>query len=644
MNYLYRFVTSFILILFLSWGKGYAAEVLKVYLTDSIRPVTRCASGALYGVTETIPADINNLVAPLKPNMYCQPPEGKDGNQHNFGDAFIVADRLKNTTATVQISFADLLPNWPYKWPGSKTWLSEIERLVNKKKESGLTNIDSYVIWNEPNETWTGSVADFCETLWKPTCDLLRKLDPGTKIAGPAIAYYNEAWMTEFFTYCKENNCVPDLFCWHQWGVEGFVPAVTKAKKLKADLELDDLPYCINEYSCSSDMDKRKYEGCPGYCVPFIAKFERNNVESATISWWHTNLPGRLGSLLTDKNERGGGWWLYKWYGDMTGYMANVTPPKDDSDHVDGFASVDRKCNQATLVLGGNTVDEVTVIFEKLPAFLNGRVVVTLERVTWESKDTPVKGTDLISEEEVLVSGSTLNYTVNLESNLYAYRITLKPVDVPQTPFQGVAAHIPGVIQAEHYDVAGQGYSYYDNDETDKGMTGYRDDWVDIVTTEDGYALGYTEKGEWVEYTVEVDETNDYDVSAYVSNGFDVEGFRLYLDDKPLTEPFQVDKISDDWAQYEEVSVGTVHLTEGTHILKLSIPASYLNIDWIRFDLSDLTCVKDLHDYAELEQLENVRFFGMDGQHIDAYNLQCNRIYIAVSLDKKMKFMKHEKK
>lgn len=643
MNYSNKFIVLLMLSLFCV-GKGEAAEVLKVYLTDSIRPVTHCASGALYGVTETIPADISNLVAPLKPNMYCQPPEGKDGNQHNFGDAFIVADRLKNTTAKVQISFADLLPYWPYQWPGQEKWLKEIERLVKKKLSSGLTNIDSYVIWNEPDGTWGKGVEDFCKTVWKPTYDLIRKLEPNAKIVGPAIAYYQSGWLKTFFTFCKQNKCLPDLFCWHQWGAEGFIDAVTQARKLQSELEIKELPYCINEYSCSSDDDKRKFEGCPGYCVPFIAKFERNNVESATISWWHTGLPGRLGSLLTDKNQKGGGWWLYKWYGEMTGYMAMVTPPNDKSDKVDGFAAVDRKRNMATLIVGGNSEGDVNIIFEKLPAFLNGRVVVKLERVTWKTKDTPVASTDLISEEEVLVSGSTLNLSLNLESKLYAYRFTLTPVDVPQKPYLGTMAHIPGVIQAENYDVAGQGYSYYDNDETDKGGTGYRNDWVDIVTTEDGYALGYTEKGEWLEYTIEVEETADYDVIANVSNGFDVEGFKLYVNDTLLTEPYTIEKICDDWSQYEEIRVGSVRLNKGVHVLKLFISASYVNIDWLRFEVSDPSCLSDWADYKDVEKMENVMIFDVEGHQIMPEKLQNNRLYIAIIEGKKVLFMKPDLK
>lgn len=58
-----------------------------------------------------------------------------------------------------------------------------------------------------------------------------------------------------------------------------------------------------------------------------LAKFERYGVESEMISWWFTNLPGRLGSLLTANNQKSGGWYFYKWYGDMADYMAKVSHP-----------------------------------------------------------------------------------------------------------------------------------------------------------------------------------------------------------------------------------------------------------------------------------------------------------------------------
>ncbi|MCQ2217678.1 MAG: carbohydrate-binding protein [Paludibacteraceae bacterium] len=622
-----------------------AAETLKVDLTDSIRPVTHCASGSLYGMTENEPVDIKSLVAPLKPHMFCQPPEGKNYNQHPYGDGYIVAKRLSNANinAQVQITLPDLLPNWPYKWPGINSWLSSVEKQVKRRYSEGIDNIHSYVIWNEPDGTWNNNNGDINSTVWKPTYELLRKLDPNTRIVGPCMAYYNESRMRTFLKFCKENNCLPDLICWHQWGSGGFADAVSSVRKLQAELGLPERPYCINEYCAGSDAEKQKYEGCPGYSVPFIAKFERYNVESATISWWHVPHPGRLGSLLTDDGQKGGGWWLYKWYGDMEGYMAKVTPPNDRSEGVDGFASVDKKHNCASLVLGGKSVGNVDVVFQKMPDFLSGAVKVKIERATWKSINTPVNSTDLISETTMSVNGGSLTVPVKIESELYGYRIYITPVNVPQNPYKNIVATIPGTIEAENYDEAGQGFSYYDNDDENKGDGKFREnEGVDVVKSSEGYAIGYTEKGEWLEYTVNVEESREYEITALVSNGGEMDGFKLYIDNKAITKDFTIPKTSDDWSVYEEVTIGTAEIEKGEHILKLEIVGSYVNIDWLKFSALNSTLSKDIYSFEEIEGMEHARFYDMQGNQIKKEDLLVNEVYIAITPQKAegVKFVK----
>lgn len=608
---------------------AFSAEKITVDLTDSIRPVSHCATGALYGMTETLPKDINSLVAPLNPYMYCQPPEGKDGNQHNFGDAFVVAERLKGTTAKVQLLLADLLPYWPYQWPGKDKWMAMVEGVLKRHKASGLNNIHSYVIWNEPNETWQEANGDFNKDLWKPTYDLIRKYFPNTKIVGPAPSFYSRSYFKQFLEFCKKNNCLPDLVCWHQWGSENFVGAAEDYRSLLKELDLPNLPLCINEYSSSCEWDLRKYEGCPGYCVPFISKFERNNVESATISWWFTGLPGRLGSLLTEDFEKGGGWWLYKWYGEMKGYMAMVTPPNDKSDGLDGFASVNRKHNSASVIVGGNYKGDAEVFFQKWPAFLNGKMKVTIERVTWEDKDKAVEATELVSEKIMDINGTSFTLPVKIESPLFAYRIQFTAVDIPQTPFRGTPATIPGTIEAEDYDVAGEGFSYHDSEDENRGGE-YRDDCVDIVKSDDGYALGYTTYGEWTEYTVNVEESDVYDVTALVSNGGKLDGFRLFIDGKEITKDYEIPQTGDNWSVYKEVPVTTAEITKGEHVLKIAINGSYVNIDWLKFEKHKGAGVSII-EYDNINSLENAKFYDLEGRQIKASKLKTGKVYIAIS-------------
>ena len=83
-----------------------------------------------------------------------------------------------------------------------------------------------------------------------------------------------------------------------------------------------------------------------------------------------------------------------------------------------------------------------------------------------------------------------------------------------QAPYRVSAAKIPGQIEAENYDIGGQGVAYNDTDPANNGDDGYREDeGVDIERNRDfdfGFAVGWTADGEWLEYQVDVQETGQY--------------------------------------------------------------------------------------------------------------------------------------
>lgn len=569
---------------------GYSAATLSVDLSDSIRTATHVASGSLYGLTESLPSDIDGNVAPLKPNVFVCPARSGNGRQQPIGGAFLVSPRIANTTGKIQIRLADVLPGWPYKFQSMDHWKSEVKSVIEEKKKSSIQNFDGYEIWNEPYGTWkqANNQNISYHDMWRETYQLIRSLDPGEKIIGPSFAYYSSSNMDSFLKYCKSNNCLPDVICWHQWGSGGFVDALNNLRSLEDKYGISHRPVCINEYCAGSDAANQKFEGCPGYSVPFIAKFERHGVESAMISWWFTGLPGRLGSLLTAKNERGGGWWLYKWYGEMEGYMARVTPPNDKSDGVDGFAAVDRQKKVVSVVLGGKTLGDIYVPIKGIPSFLGSRVNVKVECVTWSDKDSPVAGTNLLSEQEYDVNNGAINLSVNITNVNYAYRIYITS-SVPQSPYMSEVRTIPGRIEAEHFDLGGEGKAYHDEESDNQGNGSFRvDEGVDVVNATDGLAIGYTIKGEWLEYTVKVTESGLYDAKAMLSSGSDNSSFVLSMDGKTLCDTIHVPN-GDSWDLYSEVDLGSMELTEGEHVLRLHITGSYVNVDWLEFSHADPT-------------------------------------------------------
>jgi hypothetical protein len=351
------------------------------------------------------------------------------------------------------------------------------------------------------------------------------------------------------------------------------------------------------------------------------------------ISWWFTNLPGRLGSLLTAGNEKGGGWWLYKWYGDMSGYMANVVPPNDKSDGVDAFAAVDEKQRYASIVLGGNSVGTVNVNIEGIPAFFGGEVEVLIEYVTWENKDKAVSGVQKISSEKYPISGQKLSIPVNVTNELYGYRLYITPTEqLPQEPFKGIIA-LPGTIEAENYDEGGSNNAYSDNEFENKGGE-YREDGVDVVAIDNGFAVGYTEAGEWLEYTVNVEAEDDYALEARLASGSETSSFRLFLDDEAITDTIEVEKTGEDWDTYSTVSLPAVKLPKGEHVFKLLITGSYVNIDWLKFNvLSETPLLNQENPLIKKIKVQTV--YDLRGNHVARSLSEVERpgVYIVRSTD-----------
>ena len=162
---------------------------------------------------------------------------------------------------------------------------------------------------------------------------------------------------------------------------------------------------------------------------------------------------------------------------------------------------------------------------------------------------------------------------------------------VPQTAYNDKPATIPGKIEAENYDEGGHNKAFYDNDRENQGKV-YREDEVDVVAIDDskcgdaactGYAIGYTNEGEWVEYTINVAADAKYDITANVATASDASAMQLLIDDTEITESVAVEKIDSVWTTYKVVDIGSVELKKGEHVLRLLITGSFLNVDWISF-------------------------------------------------------------
>ena len=394
---------------------------LTIDCNSKLRQATHCASGSLYGLIENKPSDYDSLVAPLHPHAFNNPARGANGNQQPFGDAIKVAKRLANTPgATVSIRLSDILPGWPYRFPGLDNWLNAVKSFIADKKQSGLTNWYGYEIWNEPDGTWKDPNGLNFNQLWKQTYDVIRQNDPDAKIIGPCYSWYQENKLKDFLSFTKSNNCIPDIVGWHELsGIEGVSSHFRSYRNLEKSLGIQELPISINEY-CDA---KHELEGQPGSSARFIGKFERYKIDSAMITWWFVQYPGRLGSLLASDTQKGAGWFLYKWYGDMTGDMVSVTPPNDNSNQVDGAACVDSNQQYISFIVGGPNDGSINADFKNVPSFIGSNAKVKIEKIDWVNKDTASNGPNTVSEKNYSVSNGQLSVKIEGTNSNSGYRI-----------------------------------------------------------------------------------------------------------------------------------------------------------------------------------------------------------------------------
>ncbi|MFD8815456.1 RICIN domain-containing protein [Streptomyces sp. NPDC059627] len=399
-----------------------SATTLVVNANQTLRSVTHVASGSLYGLdTASVPAD--SLVEPLKPNTFVQMAPGgsqlPNGEPSPGGDALTVAPEAAKAGAKVVVRMPDWYPDFPYKWVSWSDWLSAVDKQVAAVKSSGASNIAAYELWNEPDWTWNTSSAGSFDSGWATTYKEVRAKDSTTPIQGPSYSAWNQSWMTTFLTDAKASGTVPDIVSWHELqGSQNIAAHVAAYRALETSLGISPRPIAIEEYGTTSEV------GVPGPLASYVAKFERAGVHDAELAFW--NHYGTLGDTLTDTGgSPNGAYWLYKWYGDMSGNMLVTTPPAQTG--IDGFAARNAAGNQISVVTGGCTGSCAVTVggLSSLSAF-GSTVHVKLEYTPSRGRTTAVSGPVTVSDTDYTVSGGSITVPVTMNAS-DGYHLTITP-------------------------------------------------------------------------------------------------------------------------------------------------------------------------------------------------------------------------
>ena len=112
------------------------------------------------------------------------------------------------------------------------------------------------------------------------------------------------------------------------------------------------------------------------------------------------------------------------------------------------------------------------------------------------------------------------------------------PAITESTPFNGphiLSAASPCIIDARDFDFGGEGLAFHDSNSNNDPGGSYRSDNGDpagaAADVEGGGNIGYTNAGEWLVYTVEVQDAGVYEADVYLSvNSGDGGAFSFAID------------------------------------------------------------------------------------------------------------------
>ena len=153
-----------------------------------------------------------------------------------------------------------------------------------------------------------------------------------------------------------------------------------------------------------------------------------------------------------------------------------------------------------------------------------------------------------------------------------------------QAPYPGSPFVLPTRIEAEDFDVGGEGVAYHDTDAGNNGNAYRTGEDVDIEPCSDvggGYNAGWVREGEWLEYTLDVPVSGEYDIGVRVASLSAGGEFHLEFNGQNLTGDIVV-PVTGGWQSWATVT-SSVTLPAGRQLMRFVPTSEGFNVNWFDF-------------------------------------------------------------
>ena len=417
------------------------------------------STGFLYGIAEPNVPSID-LLQGLQPAVMVQKAIG--GLQHPTGDTVRVRSALGESGAkSIQVYFQDIYLEWPYDAPiknnsidvdgYTKTCEEILYKTICDNANEGdagaflgsdgnyyVLNKEeaakySYVLFNEPDQIWYGKNLNGLEVAWKQVYEAVHKIDPNAKCAGPNYSYFASNDYKNFLSYCKDNNCLPEIISWHELRDESVRDFYSHYNTLKGYIGKyypagSEPEILVNEYARYVDI------ASTGGLVKWLAMFEDKDMDGCMAYWGMANS---LNEMAADQNSPSSTWWVYHWYAQMTGKQIAITDAVLDNGKLYGVASYDGDINMAYVLFGGEAnQNKETVYIDNMNSAdglvnANGAVNVKVYGVGFSGQHGANYKPEVIFDGAVDVTDNTLKIQITDTDEMDAYFAVISPAPVP---------------------------------------------------------------------------------------------------------------------------------------------------------------------------------------------------------------------
>ncbi len=541
---------------------------LEINTTSEKHTIIHGSAGFLYGISNEGVPDINTLT-PLKPKVLAT--KGALGTEHPYGDALDVADeffesggeQIQMYNSNYYGVFGVTANAYEYGNVLETIIAPHVASWKDTMREK-YPDIDSKMVYIPINEgTPVNGVANFNEA-WKIYYNAIKKADPAAVIAGPNDAVYRgHNSMYDYLKFCRDNSCLPDVISWHELQVgclDTMDDHMADYRSICKSLGIDEVQIVINEYADYSDC------GVPGRLVNWISRLENLRVYGCLPFWHQAN---NLNDLTSGANDGNGAWWVYKWYGDMSGKILNLSARNTSYDKFHGLASIDSQKQSISIIAGGNDGEGVinltnigsTSIF-KAEDFVH----IKVEAAHFTGYHGALGEPGVVLQGVFPIADNSVSLTLDDMLFSTAYRITVSKTDAAAAYFHKGAYHA----------------SYEAEDARHYGNL-IREDEFSPMEKPRYFASGrvrmggFDAKGDGIGYSISVPHDGLYKLSFIYGNGVGSTRNNAQTHaPKNITQSLFIDNEEDTlylpntlFYSMSGISEKYVHLTKGTHTIKV---------------------------------------------------------------------------